>query len=129
VGGEGLEAAMNRLTSIVLGTLLTSSAAIAQQPAKATADEVYQHRFTTAGYLRRAGAVCQNDNKRTIDAASGLVSGGDMKAFSKSFPRKTKAWMTEGTEVFNIDVRQGGTRPACEAAMRERQRAEEVGRR
>ena len=120
---------MNRLTSIVLGTLLTSSAAIAQQPANTTADEVYHHRYTTAGYLRRAGAVCQNDNKRTIDAAIGLVSGDDMKAYSKSFPRKTRAWTTEGAEVFNIDVRQGGTRPACEAAMRERQKAEEAGRR
>jgi len=120
---------MNRLTSIVLGALLASSAAIAQQPAKATADEAYHHRYTTAGYLRRAGAVCQNDNKRTVDAAMGLVSGDEMKAFSKSFPKKTKAWMTEGTEVFNIDVRQGGTRPACEAAMRERQKAEETGRR
>jgi hypothetical protein len=119
---------MNRLTSIVLGVLLTSSAAIAQQPAN-TADEVYHHRYTTSGYLRRAGAVCQDDNKRTIDAASSLVSANDMKAFSKSFPRKTRAWMTEGTEVFNIDVRQGGIRPACEAAMRERQKAEEAGRR
>ena len=89
---------MNRL-SIVLGTLLASSAAIAQQPAKATADEAYHHRYTTAGYLRRAGAVCQNDNKRTVDAAMGLVSGDEMKAFSKSFPKKTRAWMTEGTEV------------------------------
>jgi len=59
----------------------------------------------------------------------GLVSGDEMKAFSKSFPKKTRAWMTEGTEVFNIDVRQGGIRPACEAAMRERQKAEAAGRR
>ena len=119
---------MNRLTSIVLGTLLTSSAAIAQQPAN-TADEAYHHRYTTAGYLLRAGAVCKSDNKRTVDAASGLVSGNEMKAFSKSFSRKTRAWMTEGAEVFDIDVRQGGTRPACEAAMREREKAEETGRR
>ena len=120
---------MNRLTSIVLGTLLTSSAAIAQQPPNTTADEVYHARYTTAGYLLRAGAVCQNDNKRTIDAASGLVSGDEMKVYSKSFPKKIKAWMTEGKEVFNTDVRQGGIRPACEAAMRERQKAEEAGRR
>ena len=119
---------MNRLTSILLGTLLASSAAIAQQP-YTTAEEVYHHRFTTAGYLQRAGAVCKDDSKRTVDAASGLVSGDEMKAFSKSFPPKTRAWMTEGKEVFNIDVRQGGTRPACEAAMRERQKAEETGRR
>jgi hypothetical protein len=119
---------MNRL-SIVLGALLASSAAIAQQRENATADEAYHQRYTTAGYLRRAGAVCQNHNKRMIDAAKGLVSGDDMKAFSKSFPRKTEAWMAEGTEVFNIDVRQGGIRPACEAAMRERQKAEEAGRR
>lgn len=120
---------MNRLTSILLGTLLASSTAIAQQAANATAEEVYRHRFTTAGSLLRAGAVCKDDSKRTIDAASGLVSGDDMKAFSKSFPRKTRGWMTEGKEVFNIDVRQGGIRPACEAAMRERQKAEEASRR
>jgi hypothetical protein len=126
VGGE---AAMNRLTSILLGMLLASSAAIAQQPSNMTADEVYHHRFTTASYLQRAGAVCKDDSKRTLDAASGLVSGEEMKAFSKSFPRKTKAWMTEGKDVFNIDVRQGGIRPACEAAMRERQKAEAAGRR
>jgi len=120
---------MNRLTSILLGMLLASSAATAQQPAKVTADEVYQQRFTTAGYLRRAGAVCRDDSKRTIDAAIGLVSGDDMKAFSKSFPGKIRAWIAEGKQVFDIDVRQGGTRPACEAAMRERQKAEETGRR
>jgi hypothetical protein len=37
--------------------------------------------------------------------------------------------MTEGKDVFNTDVRQGGIRPACEAAMRERQKAEDAARR
>jgi len=120
---------MNRLTSILPGMLLASSAAIAQQPSNTTAEEAYHHRYTTAGYLQRAGAVCKDDSKRTVEAASALVSGDKMKAFSQSFPGKTRAWMTEGKEVFNIDVRQGGTRPACEAAMRERQKAEETGRR
>ena len=115
---------MNRLTSIVLGTLLTSTAAIAQQPSNTSADEDYHHRYTTAGYLLRAGAVCKNDSKRTNDAASGLVAGAEMKKYSKSFPAKSKAWMAEGKDVFDKDVRQGGIRPACEAAMRERQKAE-----
>lgn len=119
---------MNRLTSIALGMLLASSAAIAQQAANTTADEEYQARYTTAGYLRRAGVLCQDDSKRTIDAASTLLSGKEMKAFSKSFPGNVKAWMAEGKEVFNIDVRQGGIRPACEAAMRERQKVEETGK-
>ena len=120
---------MNRLTSIIVGTLLAISAAIAQQAANKPAYEDFQHRFTTAGFLLRAGAVCKDDSKRTIDAASGLISGDEMKAYTKSFPKKTKAWMSEGKEVFNIDVRQGGTRPACEAATRERDKAEEAVRR
>jgi len=117
---------MNRLMSIALGMLLTASAAIAQQPA--AVDEAYHARYITAGYLQRAGAVCSDDSKRTIAAASILVSGDEMKAFSRSFASKVKAWMTEGKQVFDIDVRQGGIRPACEAAMRERRKVEATGK-
>jgi hypothetical protein len=89
---------------------------------------VYQTRYMLAGYLLRAGTVCEAESKRTITAAFSLVATEELKAMSNAYPATTERWMTEGADNFNTEVMKNGIKPACASAMADRQHVEGVSK-
>jgi hypothetical protein len=84
--------------------------------------ETYHARYSLAGYLLRAGTVCDPDDSRhSVDAAFSLLATGEIKTFSKAYPRTVDQWMTEGATNFNTEVMKDGIKPTCLSAMSDRQ--------
>ena len=90
------------------------------------ASEVYRSRYTLAGFLLRASAVCGNDKKdseRFVRAGFGVLGTSELKRISKAYPKTIGQWMKEGGEAFNERVMSDGITPACAFAVTERERA------
>jgi hypothetical protein len=101
-------------------------------PAASTAQlpkvAIYRSRFTLAGYLLRAGTVCEDESKRTINAAFGLLATEQLKLVSKAYPATTEKWMTEGATTFNTEVMQNGIKSTCASSMSDRQHVEDASK-
>lgn len=89
-------------------------------------DAIYHSRYTLAGYLLRAGTACEDQSRRTINAAFSLLATEELKAMSKAYPSTTEAWMTEGATIFNTEVMKNGIKPTCISAMSDRQHVEDA---
>jgi hypothetical protein len=87
---------------------------------------VYQSRFLLAGFLVRAGYVCESDAKMNVDAGLGLLGTSELKTMSKSYPKTTAQWMEEGAQNFNKAVMSSGVQGACAYAVQVRHRAEKI---
>jgi hypothetical protein len=106
-----------------------SSIAQTSTPAQSlptTAATFYQARYQLAGFLMRAGAVCEQAAKRTVSAGLRLLGSSELKSISRNFPDTTRQWMTAGAEKFNTSVMDEGVTEACDFAMTVCQKAEET---
>jgi Bacterial SH3 domain len=113
---------------ILLGSLFCyARLSLAQTPSPpSTAATFYEARYQLAGFLLRAGAVCEQEGQRTITAGLRLLGTSELKAISRNFPDTTRQWMTAGAEKFNTGVMNDGVADACAFAMTVRQKAEET---
>jgi hypothetical protein len=111
---------MRRIPGVLFVFLIFSLApAVAQSAA-----EGYHAVYMMAGYFLRAGNVCSAGAKDLIDTAFRFVSSNELKTVSRSFPRLTEEWMTEGASHFNDDLMKTGVAPACAAALADSNRAQ-----
>jgi hypothetical protein len=90
------------------------------------ASTFYKSRYFLAGFLLRAGNVCDRENKRTIKAAFDLLGTKELMMMSKAYPSTTKQWMEEGSANFNTGTMKDGIGATCEYAISVRSRAEEI---
>jgi hypothetical protein len=76
----------------------------------------YHLHFYFAGFLLRAGIVCEakeGDFGRTTKDAIDLVAAPELKRLSKAYPDTTRQWMEEGADNFNKGVMTSGLDKAC----------------
>ena len=78
-----------------------------------TAGLDYHLHFYFAGFLLRAGNVCEGDFKRTIEDAFALIADSQLKRLSNAYPDTTHQWMEEGADNFNKGVMTSGLDKAC----------------
>ncbi len=88
----------------------------------------YQSRYFLAGFLLRAGKVCQTNTKQLTDSAFGLLGTSELKTMSKAYPQTTGKWMQAGADNFNIGTMKTGVVAACKYATQVRSEAEELAR-
>lgn len=86
----------------------------------------YESRYLLAGFLLRAGKVCESDEKRMIEAGFGLLGMPELKAISKAYPQRIAAWMENGSSKFNAGVMTDGVRSACDYALKITEQAESI---
>lgn len=97
-------------------------------PAQNAADG-YHAVYVMAGYFLRAGNVCTVGAKDLIETGFKFVNTSELKTVSRSFPKLTAAWMTEGASHFNDEVMKAGAADACSAANTDSKRAQQaIGR-
>jgi hypothetical protein len=107
----------------IAGVLIFSVFSLAPAEAQSAADG-YRAVYMMSGYFLRAGNVCSAGAKDLIETAFKFVSTNELKTVSKSFPKLTADWMTEGASHFNDEVMKDGLNPACAAALADSKRAQ-----
>ena len=95
---------------------------------KGDAASFYQSRYLLAGFLLRAGRVCENSSEQMIDVALGLLATSELKSFSRAYPATIKRWMEEGSNSFNAGTMKDGVTSACAYAMKIRGKADEIAK-
>jgi hypothetical protein len=100
-----------------IGPSAAESSITEVQAGERAAATFYEARYSIAGFLLRAGTVCQNQPKRMISAAVRLIATPELKAIGQGFPDTTKKWMEAGTATFNNGVMTDGLLKACAHAM------------
>jgi hypothetical protein len=110
------------------GPSAAESSTTEDQAGERTAATFYEARYLIAGFLLRAGNVCQYQPKRMITAAVRLIITPELKAIAQGFPDTTKKWMTTGTGTFNDGVMTDGLLKACAHAMTVLEEAEQTVR-
>jgi hypothetical protein len=94
------------------------TAAIIAMPLLAQAEDrsvAYEAQYQIFGFLLRAAVVC-GGQKKDIDAVFSLLGSDEFKAVSRSFPKLTEKWMTNGAHLFNTGVMKDGVPAACDYA-------------
>lgn len=99
-----------------------------QPPSRENAESFYHSRYLLAGFLLRAGYVCDADSKRMIDASFALIETNEFKTMSQSYPDTTRRWMEEGAQNFNSQTMKNSVREACRFASETRQKAEAIAK-
>jgi hypothetical protein len=113
---------MRCLAGVFFVFLIFSLAPVAAE----SAADGYHAVYMLSGYFLRAGNVCSAGAKELIETAFKFVSTNELKTVSKSFPKLTADWMTEGASHFNDEVMKDGLNPACAAALADSKRAQKT---
>jgi hypothetical protein len=95
---------------------------------KGDATTFYQSRYFLAGFLLRAGRVCETNTEQMINAAVGLLATPELKTISKAYPQNVKKWMEAGADSFNTGTMQNGVTSACTYAVKIRGKAEDIAK-
>jgi hypothetical protein len=111
-----------------IGPSGAESATTEGQATERTAATFYEARYLIAGFLLRAGMVCQYQPKRMITVAMRIIATSELKAIAQGFPGTTKKWMRAGTGTFNDSVMTDGLLKACAHAMTVLEEAEQTAR-
>ncbi len=108
---------MIRAGSVAAAALLCLAIVLPLSCRAQTAAEVYRARLLVSGYLLRSSVACPGPRSRhTVELALRFAAGGDLRAFSRAFPKQSEQWMTEGAGNFNDDVANKGITAACKEA-------------
>jgi Bacterial SH3 domain len=118
--------AVTFLFSGLLTPVIAQTSFSAPPSSETAAETVYRPRYQAAGFLLRAGTVCERESQRTISAAFRILGTAELKTISKNFPETTRKWMTAGADEFNTSVMNSGVAEACSLAATTREKAEET---
>ena len=106
------------------GPSAAESSTTKDEAGERAAATLYEARYSIAGFLLRAGTVCEY--QPMISAAARLIATSELKAIGQGFPDTTKKWMNTGAATFNDGVMTNGLLAACARAMTVLEEAEPV---